>query len=189
MSIAKIEVGAVYSGLTVIARSNIKRKSGNYKWIFSCHCGNTFEARSDSVRSGRTKSCGCTSYNHIAKGENSSKWTGCGDLSGNKFSSIRTHARTRNIPFEITVDDAWQQFLKQDRRCTYTGEVLTMIPRSDCWGEDNTASLDRIDSSLGYTVDNIQWVHKTINKMKLDLDSDDFIKICANVTEYRRNGR
>jgi hypothetical protein len=157
--------------------------------MFSCHCGTIFETRPDFVRSGKTKSCGCTSYDHIkVSGEKNRKWTGCGDLSGNKFSSIRTHARTRNIPFDITVSDAWEQFLKQDRKCAYTGQLLTMIPRSACWGDDNTASLDRIDSSLGYTTDNIQWVHKTINKMKLDLTESDFLKICSDITKHRENG-
>lgn len=51
-----------------------------------------------------------------------------------------------------------------------------------------TASLDRIDSTKGYTLDNIQWVHKHINVMKMDLDQEYFIKLCKLVTKKSKNG-
>ena len=40
--------------------------------------------------------------------------------------------------------------------------------------DSKTASLDRIDSSKGYTEDNIQWVHKDVNQMKMDLPEQRF---------------
>lgn len=48
-------------------------------------------------------------------------------------------------------------------------------------GEYNTASLDRIDSSKPYIIDNIQWVHKDINFMKRTYSHDYFIKLCKLV--------
>ena len=47
-----------------------------------------------------------------------------------------------------------------------------------------TASLDRKDSSLGYTLDNIQWVHRTVNKIKLDLQQDEFVEWCKRVAAH-----
>lgn len=44
-----------------------------------------------------------------------------------------------------------------------------------------TASLDRIDNTKGYTEDNVQWVHKIINKMKSDLTQEDFIMWCKRI--------
>jgi len=35
----------------------------------------------------------------------------------------------------------------------------------------------------GYTVDNIQWVHRDINLMKQALDLDYFIEMCKKVAE------
>ena len=40
-----------------------------------------------------------------------------------------------------------------------------------------------IDSTKGYIVGNIQWVHKDINIMKNDLDLDSFIYYCRLVNE------
>lgn len=31
-------------------------------WLFKCHCGNEFEARSNSVKTNLTKSCGCLNH-------------------------------------------------------------------------------------------------------------------------------
>ena len=43
-------------------------------------------------------------------------------------------------------------------------------------------SIDRINSDLDYTKDNIQIVHKNINMMKGTLDSKTFIYLCNLIT-------
>jgi hypothetical protein len=47
---------------------------------------------------------------------------------------------------------------------------------------------DRIDSSKGYVVGNIQWVHKHINKMKNKYPQDHFIEMCRLVAENNKDG-
>ena len=42
-------------------------------------------------------------------------------------------------------------------------------------------SVDRIDSSGGYTRDNIQLVCMAVNQMKSDLDDNTFYDICAAI--------
>lgn len=46
---------------------------------------------------------------------------------------------------------------------------------------DGTASVDRIDSKIGYVSNNIQIVHKDINIMKNAFDQDYFIDICKRI--------
>lgn len=46
-----------------------------------------------------------------------------------------------------------------------------------------TASIDRIDSSKGYTLDNVQWVHKDVNFMKSQFTQDYYIDVCRRVNE------
>lgn len=48
-----------------------------------------------------------------------------------------------------------------------------------------TASLDRIDSLKGYTIDNVQWIHKHINYMKIDLTEQEFFHFIKQIYEYR----
>lgn len=50
--------------------------------------------------------------------------------------------------------------------------------------DNGTASLDRIDNKLGYTKDNIQWVYRSVNFMKNELDQNEFIEICKQIAEH-----
>lgn len=83
------------------------------------------------------------------------------DIKLSKFESYKRGAQVRNLSFEIGIDDIWQLFLKQGRKCALTGWTIS-------FKNPETASVDRIDSSLGYTKDNIQIVHKNINILKMD---------------------
>lgn len=44
-----------------------------------------------------------------------------------------------------------------------------------------TASLDRIDSNIGYIEGNIQWVHSMVNMSKNKYDQNKFIEMCSSV--------
>jgi phosphoglycerate-specific signal transduction histidine kinase len=55
------------------------------------------------------------------------------------------------------------------------------------WKNNQTASLDRIDSKLPYTYNNIQWIHKDINRMKNAYRQDYFIQLCGMVVNYNKN--
>ena len=47
-------------------------------------------------------------------------------------------------------------------------------------------SIDRINSSLGYTKDNVQLVAAIVNRMKTDLPDSEFIKICSIITDNNK---
>ena len=50
--------GQVFGKLKVLADTN-ERRSGKMVWLCQCECGNQVFVSSDSLRSGRTRSCGC----------------------------------------------------------------------------------------------------------------------------------
>ena len=79
------------------------------------------------------------------------------------------------------MEEMWEQWLIQDGKCKLTGKKLLLHTRK---GNNTTASLDRIDSSKGYTKDNIQWIHKDIQRMKTNFDNEYFIEICKKVSEW-----
>ena len=76
----------------------------------------------------------------------------------------------------------WELFLKQNRRCALTGEELTFHSKDHVC--DGTASLDRKDSKKPYTIDNVQWVHKTVNFMKRNEDQTKFIEWCQKIVDH-----
>jgi hypothetical protein len=93
------------------------------------------------------------------------------------------HAQSCDRRIEITIKQAWELFEAQNRRCSLTGLPLYFGGRNG-----TTASLDRIDSSLGYLISNVQWIHKDVNRMKNHFDQDYFIDICKRIafcSEYK----
>jgi hypothetical protein len=73
--------------------------------------------------------------------------------------------------------------LEQDKKCKLSGlnisftNINTKVTRHR-FDLVCTASLDRIDSKKGYTLDNVQLVHKDINMMKKEYDQKYFIEMC-----------
>lgn len=101
------------------------------------------------------------------------------------FESIRSTAKKRKIEFQITIDDIWKKFKEQNGICALSGLKLKF---NDVGENKNTqtASLDRINSDLGYIISNIQWVHKDINRMKMDMNEKDFINRCNQIYHYNK---
>jgi hypothetical protein len=118
------------------------------------------------------------------------KWKGHEELSGTKWSSYQKGAEARGLVFGVTIEYAWELFLKQERKCALTGVHIYFDMDLDNLRKQGhqggTASLDRIDSAKGYTPDNIQWVHKDANKMKMDLPEEKFLSIVKQIYEHKQ---
>ena len=170
-------IGKKYGILTVIKKVD-NPTSSSAKWLCKCLCGNTREVVSQSLTKGLTKSCGCRT--------NSKMWKGYEGLSSTFWSSILTGARRRNLEVDVSIEDAWKLFIKQNRKCALSGLDIVMEKSYSTHHSTHTASLDRIDSSKGYTKDNIQWVHKRINLMKSNMSDTEFVETCKLVSSYNR---
>lgn len=169
-----------FGKLTAIKRG---QKKGKYStWICKCECGTEKTIMQTHLIQGNIKSCGCLKRR---KGENHPNWNGYGEISGNMWDAIarrsfRSKRQARkNIEFNLDIKDAWELFIRQDRKCALSGVDIV-------FGKNKTASLDRIDSSKGYTLENVQWVHKDVNKMKNVFDNSYFIEMCKSIA--RNNG-
>lgn len=106
-------------------------------------------------------------------------------IGGRYFNSIKRGAVKRGITFNITVDQIYELFLTQNGKCSYSNIELYFHQMGEL-PTKTTASLDRIDSFKGYTIDNIQWVHKDINRMKMTLNEDIFVNYCHLISSHRK---
>lgn len=155
-----------------------KAESNKYGalWNVRCVCGTERKLIRNHLQ--RFKSCGCLRYELQCKGN----FQGCGELPKSYWSDLTNKARLRDIPFLISIDEAWELFEKQNGKCALTGERLKFRRKN---GKIiGTASLDRIDSTKGYTIGNIQWIHKTVNAMKSNHPEKEFIDFCKKVAQY-----
>lgn len=144
-----------------------------------CDCGKEREAAPSHLVSGAVKSCGCRMRR---RGLTNPRWRGVGRISGAKWKTYMKGAKIRGWCFEITMSQAWEKYEAQGGRCALTGINIDFKTTTD--GE-TTASLDRIDSSVGYVLDNVQWVHKDVNRMKQNLPEDRFVALCQAVASYK----
>lgn len=161
-------VGKKFHKLTIIKFLHSDRfRESIYE--YECECGNRGEIRKHKI--GKTKSCP------------KCRWGDCGELTRGYWENIKRNAKCngRNIDVEITIEDAWQQFVKQDGNCALTGIKLKLARTHT---RLQTASLDRIDSTKGYILGNIQWVHKKVNELKWDLSNEELFYWCNLIVKH-----
>lgn len=143
-----------------------------------CLCGKEINISCNNLKN--AKSCGCTTV----RGRQHGRYKGYEDISGILWRRIQDNAKKRNLEINITPEILWNLFIKQNKKCALTNLDIHLASSSRY--DKNTASLDRIDSNKGYIEDNIQWVHKSINAMKLNLKQEEFIEFCHLVSIKHR---
>lgn len=150
-------------------------------WKCECSCGKFVERREDYVHQGKAQSCGCK-HPRNKQGWAKSQWKGIGEMNGQYFSTIRARCDKQGTEFTITIEEIWELFVAQGKVCALTGIPLGFnTQRAREKGHEQTASLDRINSDIGYVTGNIQWVHKDVNLMKNAFPLARFLEICRLV--------
>lgn len=171
--------GRQFGDWTVLGRAIESDRADGRHWKCRCVCGKTLTKTTVQITQD-SKSCGCRKLRY---GKDSPRWEGYGEIPMTMWRSIilSNDSRSRPFPFKITIEDAWNLFLTQNRRCAISGVELTFGKSQKA---NKTASLDRIDSTRGYEIGNIQWVHKDVNIMKLDHSSENFLAWVAKIYEH-----
>lgn len=163
-----IKIGDQYELLTVI---QIK----DNQLICKCNCGNIKNLHISRIRNKQVKSCGCLSRRI---GTQNPLYKGFGLISKSIFSRCKVNASDRNIEFYLTIEDLDNQYKKQNGKCAISNIDIGFNNYKQKNKRLSTASLDRIDSSKPYTIDNIQWIHKQIQQMKWNTPQNEFIEWC-----------
>lgn len=174
--------GKKFNYLTVIRKVSASRKK-QITWECICDCGQLKTCTTDHLTRKKqpVKSCGCKK---ISRGSEHTQWSGFGEISGSWWRlhvtrELFNKSNRHRVECCVTIEQGWDLFLKQNKKCALSGIELTFGKVSS----KNTASLDRIDNSKGYILGNIQWVHKHINFMKRNYDQDYFVNLCKLIAE------
>jgi len=118
-------------------------------------------------------------------------------MSGNWGKYLKSLCRKREDEKRsklFTVDELMQVLIKQDYKCALSGTQLSCKMELDpnfvgkgkrhLW--PTNVSIDRINSTKGYTIDNVQLVCVVLNVAKSNLPQNDYIEWCNKVAEYNK---
>lgn len=171
----KLELSGKINKWEIIERDQSKTEQTYY--ICKCECGLVKSVNASHLQAEKTKSCRKCS-------ESKDK----GKLNSRVFCRLVYNAKERGIEFNLGTREEANKFLyellvKQGHKCALSGLsiILSTTNMGDRRGE-STASVDRKDSLKGYTKDNVQWVHKRVNQIKMDMPETEFVQLCCQIT-------
>ena len=149
----------------LIAKSKVK-KDTSWRWIYlcQCDCGNFSEVRQDRLRSGETKSCGCSKgksigeikHGHVVGGKRSPmyvRWYSMIARCNHKNRKNYQHYGAKGVK----VCDRWRKSFSDF--LSDMGE-----PPTDSLGKPY--HLDRIDPAGDYSPDNCRWITAHENRSR-----------------------
>lgn len=174
-------IGETYNSLTIIQDLGVDKKCNHRMVRCLCSCGNEKVIRYFDVRTGRTKSCGCLKlteeYRDISR-RNTYKLIAEGKISkidgDTEFRFYLKTIKGRDKNSTLTINDLRNQWNIQHGKCAYTNIPLILATHSDAnYPRYMQASIDRIDSNLGYEIENIQFVSISCNYAKNAMTHDE----------------
>lgn len=177
-------LGKRYGRLVVIKYYSGASKNGA-RVDCQCDCGKIKNVLAGNLARGNIQSCGC--YRSEAMRLNGQKngkkrYKGCGDLSGKYYNKIKRRCGQIR-EFNVSIEYLWKLFLSQDKKCKLSGLTISLDPIYSSGNQ--TASLDRIEPSIGYIEGNVQWVHKNVNWIKQDFNDTEFLEYIKII--YKHN--
>ena len=174
---AKINIGDKYKSYTVI--SGPHRRNSQLVYLVKCECREEhYMTASQILDPNKYFKCKRCASGNILSGFRE------GFLNTFKRSAI---ARNINYSENLTPEDLYQLLESQNFKCALSDYPLLPNDTLDDSKQNLDLSLDRIDSSKGYEVGNVQWVTKYVNWAKNDLSQKDFIDLCIAVTNKYAN--
>ncbi len=169
--------GLKYGQLTVVNKTDKYTKTRGCIWNCLCDCGLNCEVPTNSLTSGNKTTCG--NKNNHYRSDLDPFYHRIGEIPLSHFNAIKQNAIKRNLSFNVDGEFLSNLYIQQNKLCALSGVPIffTQDRNASKTRNQTSASLDRIDSSIGYEKGNVQWVDKQINIMKQSLSDKNFIEL------------
>jgi hypothetical protein len=95
-----------------------------------------------------------------------------------RMRAFKQHAKKLNVPFNLKANDLERLWQMQQGLCFYSKIPMTF--ENSCY---NTVSADRVDSTKGYTIDNMVLCCTFVNRMKSEGSYELLYEICKKIVE------
>lgn len=176
-------IGRKFGKLTVLSREDRYINNRMFAFLFcKCECGIEKFIRYNNLVNGQTSSCGCLQKANLSKRSRKSK----GHASTHSvWGYYRRNSKLRNLEWNLTKD----QFLALiSLPCYYCGTKDSMSVNMAYGDSCLHNGVDRLDNSLGYTVNNSVPCCNICNRAKGILSVAEFLKWIKLFTEERVSG-
>lgn len=163
-----IKVGDKFNMLTVIGFDRQKDKRRRKVCVCQCECGGLIRREPSDIFHNKVKSCGC-----IRKKANGLSHT----IEYRLWKSSKKRAEEKGWDFNIELSD-----IKIPKICPLL--KIPLVEHSTRDRHYDAPSLDRINSSKGYTKDNIWVISHRANQIKNDATLEELEKITLNLKQF-----
>lgn len=138
-------------------------------WECRCDCGTVKEVIGRDLTTGNTASCGCLRRDEVSR----RRIKPAGQANAHcVYVQYRNRARLKELEFAISEED-FKRLTAMN--CTYCGAVPSACRyRKTLNGSFTFNGLDRLDSSLGYTIKNVVTCCKACNRAKQQMTESAF---------------
>lgn len=194
-----IQIGEVFTKLTVLSKSDRTDKGFRTYWNCKCECGEEKVIRGTCLRHGEIRSCGCL-HRHTTgainrKDPGAVTWT-------NFRVSYRANAQRKNRSFDLTEEQFKEIAEKNCHYCGSAPRLMNYYLKADnqtkklgrsrkvnqtqidaSWIKAN--GIDRIDSTMGYTINNCVPCCSNCNMFKNDLSVDEFLNHVNKIVSFQ----
>ena len=94
------------------------------------------------------------------------------------YGYLSRRVKDKGLEVDFASDFLEELYFLQSGVCAYTGDKMSLEA-----GLPSTLSVDRLDSSIGYTKDNVRLVTWEVNNAKQSRSMDEFILLCQKVVD------
>ena len=177
-------VGKRFTKLLVKKLLKERGNKGQLKWECLCDCGNKHITSGESIRSGKSKSCGCLRKEappNKIKDRTLAIWTHLYN------STVIKRSKKKGYKIDITFDEFKEL---SSNSCFYCGLKDSSF-LNDRWHNKELSKtvvkyngIDRVDSDKGYTKENSVTCCKHCNTAKNTMTQKDFYQFIKRLYEY-----
>lgn len=163
-------------GKLVVLRRSEDTIGGRVAWVCKCDCGSIDRlARTDWLKSGSTKSCGCILHLDTAV------------LPPGYTEAIRCYrhgAKKRGYSWELSRRDAYNLMIGNCHYCGAPPKNIRTVDRSVDKQKFIYSGIDRKDNSIGYTLSNSVSCCARCNIAKRAMGYTEFLDFIKSVYEH-----
>lgn len=171
-----LEIGTKFGKWEIVSYDTITKNNLTH-WLCRCTCDRERLIPLNNLMNGSSTQCEFCSK----KESGLKRRKGCGDISGEMWSIIKSNINKRDVNFNLRIEEAWDRFEYQDGKCALTNDDISFsgYPYNK---ERTTAVLTQINQDKGYDKTNIIWIHRDVAEMKSTMSLDRFLEVAYKVT-------